>query len=161
MSHSVILQISKQPIKEEDYFCADSYYYDDGGNVIGNAVDYIRDLSLTEMQEELKSMEFFQHKGFAIDAKERTLTIVSKAAYFEEKYAKVQKACQEMLDMGMDGFIEPHAAFVIMNIGYYGNDDYGLQLSEYDGSCDSMDYFMRVAHEGDVYYIGAVIDYHM
>lgn len=164
MSHSVILQISKQPIKEDDYFCANSYYFDDGGNVIGGAVDYIRDMDEQEMKEALENLEFYQkdgyYKGFAIDAKERTLTIVSKAEYFKDKYADVQKACQEILDMGIDGFVGPHAAFVIMNIGYYGNDAYGLQLSEYDGSCNSMDYFMRVADEGDKYYIGAVIDYH-
>ncbi len=162
MGHYVILQLSKKPVQRRDYFCADSYYFDNGSNIIGSAVDYIRDMGDAEMQQCLESMESYPVPcGYAIDAKARTFTVVSRADYWRKKYEETQKACSKILAMSLDEFMGRDASSAIRDVAYFGEDNYGIQLSMYSGCCDSIDYFMRSAKDGDVYYIGAVIDYHM
>lgn len=167
MSHGKILQVSKQPIKRHDYFKADDYYYSDYcGNVIGSAVDYIRDMDAEEMMESLEWLEqfpdYYSENAIKFDAKERTMTIISKAEYFKQRYEKVKEACQQIIDDGLESFVRPSSLHgALFDIEYYGNDRYGLQISEYAGDTTCMDTFMRNANDGDVYYIGAVIDFHM
>lgn len=97
MSHSKILQLSKEPVKRRDYFCADAYYFDHGGNIIGDAVDYIMDLSDAEMQECLEFMEEHPTPGYAIDAKARTFTVVSRAEYWQKTTREHRPPARESL----------------------------------------------------------------
>ena len=167
MSHGKILQVSKQPINKLDYFAADDYYYSDYcGNAIGSGVDYIMDMDDEEMQDCLEWLEqfpdYYSESAIKFDAKARTMTIISKAEYFKQRYEKVKEACQQIIDNGLESFVRPSILHdALFDIEYYGNDRYGLQISEYEGDTTCMDTFMRNANDGDVYYIGAVIDFHM
>ena len=168
MGHEVILQVSKKPIKKQDYFVADDFYYE-CRNVIGSGVDYIRDMSKEEMKESLEWLEFlpdcYSENAIKFDAKARTMTILSKEAYFKQRYEKVKQACQKIIDDGFDAFAGTGRTFSFFrslnDIEYYGNDRYGLQISEYAGDTTCIDTFIREANDGDVYYFGAVIDFHM
>ena len=168
MSHGKILQVSKQPIKRQDYFVADDFYYDDGNNAIGSGVDYIRDMDEEEEKDCLAWLEqfpdYYSENAIKFDAKARTMTIISKEEYFKQRYEKVNEACQQIIDDGLEifaGLVRTVSFYhSFSDIEYYGNDRYGLQISEYKGDTTCMDTFMRNVNDGDVYYIGAVIDFH-
>lgn len=155
--HSRIFQISRNPIKKDCYLS--EFDYEDHWFTYQIA-DYVSDTSDPERDYEWLN----EVKGITVDAKKKTLTIDSKAEYFNGKYHEFTMLAKTLSEISLNEFItnEKNLDEYRMRqayedkVGFYVDDN-----SEYFGMA-TLDSFMRSQKvcEGDVFHLGAVIDYH-
>lgn len=159
MAHSNIFQISSKPIGRGHWTVADDYV--DTG-FVGEIADYVDDL--TE-EERLGCLEWCEKydiaPGIEVDAKAETIKIVSKEEYFREKWKKTAAAAMKLAEMPLKEFATSEAQEALDDIGYYGNSRHDLYADAPDiwGFCP-FDEFVRNVNDGDVFYIGGIVDYH-
>lgn len=164
--HSRIFQISKNPIKKEDYFSADRYYAGEHEHFVDTIADYVdddtnRNSDIQWLKECLGSIV-----DFNTDENGNTLfTINNKLDYFQNKFTEFKKLLQQLENITLEDFAG------------YGNMKIKLQMyriqesysDKYDFYMDDnhenlglvpLDEFLRSVNEGDTFYIGASVDYH-
>lgn len=155
--NSNIIQISKQPINKNCYISATDY---DKSWFVGNIAHYVTDMNEEEQKYILKRVGFYNY-GIIIDTKNRTLTVVSKTEYFENKFKRVKEAALKLMNMSLDEFAGFDGSIEIRKIQNAGNNKYGFYVDdrgEHYGLIN-FDTFMRCAEDGDVYYIGGIVNY--
>lgn len=157
--HSRIFQISKKPV--EDRISEDRYY--DG--FVGRIADYVDELDTDGQLESIRWLA--ETPGIRVnnigDAT-ATITIVDKKAYFAGKLAEFQNALKELEKTNLENFIANSGTvdYGVWQMSEAYEDTFGFYVDDYDEQFGiiSFDKFMRKADEGNVWYIGAVIDYH-
>ena len=150
--HSRIFQISKEPIKEEDYIdmddMPDSFYE--------KIADYVwsssRESDIDWLKEKLTEVAEFSGDHF---------TIINKKKYFEDKYVRFINKAKELENISLEDFIEGKAGYIIYFLEAEEDDKWGFYVYQSPGNYyETLDLFMRCAQEGKIYYIGNTLDYH-
>ncbi len=157
--HSTIFQISRERIDKQDYIKESKYYE----NSIGRITDYAairpgeREAEIEYLRRNLEGIAEFDGDSFCM---------LNKKVYFLEKYSCFKKELRSLSAVTIDDFISAYAGQTSSGIwklrqvyenqyGAYVDDNYGeLGLITFDE-------FMRTVDNGDKFYIGAVLDYHI
>ena len=158
--HSKIFQISSKPIYEIDYIIADNYF----DWFVPSIADYTDDLN----EEEVKNcIDWFINIYLKdiVTCEDGKITIINKEKYFEKKYTKFKDKINALQNTTFKQFIGEEMSNLHMDImsakaAYI--DEYSIYIDdngEYSG-LETLDEFMRRSKNGDVFYIGNVIDYH-
>ncbi len=155
---NTIIQLSRIPIEKENYIKEKKYYTD--LNFVGEVADYVEETgwnSAIEMfREFLKGIAVFDGDMFMI---------INKEKYFEQKY----KSFKELVSALNNTSLEDFSTYLSCTAMYM------RQLQEnYDRAFDfyidddgeslglvTLDTFMRHAENGQKYYIGNTIGYHI
>lgn len=156
--HSRIFQISKKPV--ENRISEDRYY--DG--FVGRIADYVDELDTDGQLESIRWLA--ETPGIHVKNVEgmATITIVDKKAYFAAKLMEFQNALKRLEKISLEDFIANSGAldYGAWQMSEAYEDTFGFYVDDYDEQFGiiSFDKFMRKADESNVWYIGAVIDYH-
>ena len=172
--HSKIFQVSREPIERVDYISEDRYF--DG--FVGSIADYVSD-DLTDEQRDNYITSLVESLGDAIEycAAKDSFKVVNKKAFFDrrfdawkkrldilskvtpEQFAGLEDIKQDQSGLPYDcsvGRLNYECSELYSDkFSYYIDDD-----GEYYGN-QPLDSFMRSINNGDEFYFGAVIDYHM
>lgn len=151
--HSRIFQISTSPIEKDDYIGEEEYYE---GWFVGSIADYVSDTDEPESDYEwLGSLP-----GLEIDVKGKTMKVVSKEEFFKRKYASFKEHLQNLEKVTLAEFCTYSADAEMYCAKAAYSDRYGFYVD--DGSLKTLDDFMRsdTVKEGDIFYLGGVVDYH-
>ncbi len=159
MSHRKIFQISKKPIKKEDYITKERC----DKKFIGPIVDYVSIIDDPESEYEWLGSAL---KG-AAKLNSNKLKIVNKAAYFHKKYKDWKILLERLQRYTFEDFCWESDQRSSIDMDDFKlkeayNDKYGFYLDdndEYYGN-QTLDTFMRNTHDGDIWYLGAIFDYH-
>lgn len=158
--HSKIFQMSEEPIKPDDYKTADDYL-DTGFMQIA---DYTDDLDDEGRKGCIEWLAKYLESGAEI--KDGVLEIKDKKKLFERSFESFKAAASQLTFISFDNFCEPEFSAEAEDMGYAMyklnaaySDKYGFYVDIDDFPVPIND-FLRRAHDGDRYYIGAVIDYH-
>ena len=161
--HARIYQISKNPITEDDYITEDRYY----DWFVGSVADYVD--GQTNRQGDLENLkENMERLGIAKFSSDLSfMTIVDKSKYFDVKYIRWKELLSQLLATPFEVFCGGEGVNSL-SMAEYGlrevyDDKYGIYMDdngEYYGN-QTLDEFMRNTNDGDIWYFGATIDYHM
>ncbi|MBR0420294.1 MAG: hypothetical protein IJI66_14125 [Erysipelotrichaceae bacterium] len=164
--HSRIFQVSDKPVPKDDYYTEDRYY----AGFCNEIADYVSDV-----EEDNRSSDIDWLADFLKDAAVRDgdkFTIINKAKYFETKFKRYKDLLEVCSKVSLDEF-SGKKNINTESLGYHDempfgpltnlleesyNDKFGFYID--DGYCITLDDYMRYIKDGDVFYIGAVIDYH-
>ena len=161
--HSRIFQVSKEPITEDNKIS--EYRYEEGfvGN---NGVDYV--VPTENKQADLEWLTIC-HSGLDVnvsyDADNKPvvkLTILSKEEYFTKKFDEFKEGLAKLQDYTLEDFMNNANWLDMYRLKDAYNNEHGFYIDdndEYHG-ITTFDEFVRSTNDGDVFYIGAVFDYH-
>lgn len=168
--HSKIFQISRERVTD---FITDDRYFD---GFVGYIADYVGNIDKKYWKDNWDWLANYA-KG-AIEIKDGKLTIINRKEYFASKYAEFKKNVEQAATINFEQFMshdygieltgptgntyKASASSLVANINYTFNDKYGFYVDdngEYYGM-ETFDSFMRWVNDGDVFYLGSVIDYH-
>ena len=155
--HSRIYQISKEPIQN---FISEDRYYE---GFVGSHADYVSEVEY-KSDDYLNDLKWLQNatEGLEVNIKEGTITITSKKEYFAKKHEDFQKLIEELSDVTLEEFSSGKLEFKISDLKCAYDDKYSFYADdndEYTG-LTTLDNWVRNAEEGEVYYIGTIIEYH-
>lgn len=155
--HSRIFQISREPINKDEYI-SEADYYDSG--FIGEIADYVSDY--TDRDDDIELIKA-RLEGVA-DFNGDSFTIKNQRKYFEKKFSNFLETIEDISLLTFEDFCTDESDFSYKmyklesayrdKFKFYINDN-----GEYAGT-EPIDDFMRRAKNGDVFYIGATLDYH-
>lgn len=156
--HSRIFQISKEPIRPENYIKGCHEWF----------VNSIADYAVVSDSREFDIRKLAQVSGINVHNSDEYF-IVDSGKYFEKKFQEFENHIEEVKQLtNIGSFIgdgnNPYALGYCLSVlmGDY-DDKYGYYVSLSDDSncLLTLDYFVRfVAEAGCKYYIGGVLDYH-
>lgn len=152
--HSRIFQLSKEPIKKEDYIDEGCYAYDNW--FLNSVADYVsdgcdRDEDIKWLQDCVKGITF------GSDENGEYFVIESKEEYFARAFERFKELLDSIKDCTIQDFTTEIQELWIMKNIY--EDKFGF----YVDICDELmtfDHFVRVFSEQDKFYIGGTVDYH-
>ena len=161
MSHSKIVQISTDPIERKDWI-VDTNYYDTG--FVGSVADYVADVTDDERKACIEYLSTYPMPGIRVVPKSETLVIVSKEEYFRSRWEKAVATARSIAEMSLVDFATPKGENAIRDMEYYGRDRYSVYVddtaTDFEFGFTYFDDFVRQAKDGDVFYIGGIVDYH-
>lgn len=155
--HSRIFQISAKPIEKADYI-NETDYYDTG--FIGEIADYVSDD--TDRESDIEWLK--QRLEGVADFNGDSFTIKDQRKYFEKKFSNFLEAIKDISLLTFEDFCTDanDFSYKMYELESAYRDKFGFYIDdngEYAGT-EPFDDFMRRAKNGDVFYIGATLDYH-
>lgn len=133
--HGRILQISKNPIPEENYI-ADWQYND---HWILSRFDYIVDMYTSDSKERREEIEYI-FKGVAgveYDPVECTLTVTDKEAFFRPAYHTFMSKLHELANCSLEAFASPRLELPFFQLQSAFDDEFALYVDD-DGERDGL-----------------------
>lgn len=156
MSHSRIFQISKKKVDKENYIEAEQYY----DNFCGEIADFIMESDTARDQD----LEFLANAlGDAAIVKGDKLIVVDKEHYLKGFYEEFKKAARTIADATLEDFCTTKLSFDEYHLRAMYNDRFDIYMD--DNGEEGYHYqtlmnFLRRVKNGDVFYIGGIMDYH-
>lgn len=161
--HSRIIQISHEPIAEEDYL--DEYRYVDG--FVGHIADYV---SESDRASDIDWLENCLNGAIEVSKDKSFFWVTDKAKYFERKFEGFQEYARKLSGFTLEDFAGDGEArewgesldSVMWKLRSIYDDEYAFYVDDGDeyAGIETLDSFMRRAVNGDKYYLGATFDYH-
>lgn len=166
--HSRIFQVSRQKIEKDEYYDAERYYsgehegfagdYSEVADYVDEDTDRISDIKWLS-QYLVGSVEFLSEDSFKI---------INKNKYFDDKYINFRQAVEGVQNITKEEYINDQTKSGIMldHLEQSYSEKFGFYIDEYNQKnyytdfFGPLDDFMRRVQDGEVYYIGATIDYH-
>lgn len=151
--HSRIFQISKNPIKKEDYI-KESNYWDHW--FLNEVADYVSDDC--DAYDDVKWLQDCV-KGiiFGGDENGTYLVVVSREEYFRRSFEKFKITLDKVKDCTIEEFSTGiHEMWQLKDLY---EEKFGFYV-DVDGELMSFDSFVRLCATKEKYYIGGTIDYH-
>lgn len=155
--HSRIIQVSSKPIDRDDWITEDRYY--DG--FVGQIADYVD--SETDREGDIEWLSAILNDAVKFD--KDSFTIIDRDKYFAKKYEAFLDSINKLQNISFDEFsckIPTNLSLLMYDIQKAYSNEYGFYIDdnyEYAGT-QTLDDFMRHVSNGDVFYIGAIFDYH-
>lgn len=158
--HGRILQISKNPIPEENYI--DECRYCD--HWILSRFDYIVDMYTSDSKERREEIEYILEgvAGIKYDPAECTLTVTDKEAFFRPAYHTFMSKLYELENCSLEAFASLRSEMPFFELQNAFEDEFALYVDdneEMDGVL-TLSAWMRYRKNGDKVYLGSVLDYH-
>ena len=156
--HSRIYQVSENPIEE---FIGE-YRYEDG--FVGELADYVAEVA-KDSDSYIEDLKWLNNaKGLEVDIEKKTVKVVSKRDYFEEKHEEFQKELEELELTTLDEFCKENYPLIskMYNLECAFNNKRGFYMDDNDEyfGIITLDNWVRSAEEGKSYHIGTITDYH-
>lgn len=156
MSHSRIFQISKKKIDKENYIEEERYY----DSFLGEIADSI-EKSCDERGSDLEYLA--RTLGDAAIVKGDKLIVVDKEHYLKGFYEEFKKAAKAIADATLEDFCTTKLSFDEYHLRSMYNDKFDIYMDDNGeegyGNQTLMNFLRRVKN-GDVFYIGGIMDYH-
>ena len=157
--HSKIIQISKEPIEEENYISESDYYE----SFVGSIADYVADLEDDEVESEKRDfISSLEKRGIVKGDNGNEFTIVNKTKFFEGLYEEFVSHVQKLADATLEAFCNGKLddAMYCLNTSYKNKYDiYIDDKGEWYGLVPLSE-FMRSVNNGETFYLGGAVDYH-
>lgn len=154
--HSRIFQISKNPVKKEEYINVDKIL--DSESFVGTIADYVTESDREEDIEWLVSCI----KDYGIEYDNQQDMIIFKKGfkenYFRERFEKLK---EKINSMTLEEFAK--GDFSLYEIRMLIEEKFGFYVYCKGVYCDDImpfDLFVRMMEEERKYYIGGTLDYH-
>ena len=155
--HSRIFQVSKKPIKKEDYINSDCYIEHWFTKSIA---DYVSD-DVNNRNDDIEWLTTFTcTKGITIgeDENGKFLIVTDRKAYFQKAFEEFKDAMDKVSKYTLDDFIQG-SSYEVWLVGNSYEDKFGFYIDE-DGDLTTLDSFVRLCRINQKYYIGGTVDYH-
>ena len=167
--HSRIFQISSKPIDRDDYITDDRYY----NSFVGYIADYVSTVSDSDIKDELKWLKSALGNSAKFSDDLRSFVIIDKQEYFKYSYDRFielldklrnttfKEFCDESVFYS-DGYGNTSLDLLFEHLKCAYDDKFSFYFDdndEYSGLM-TINGFMRKCSDGDMFYTGAVIDYH-
>lgn len=151
--HSRIFQVSAAPIAKEDYISSADY---EDHWFTREIADYVSDNCDRD-----SDIEWLKSDGLEIGTeKERAVLIVKdKHAFFNAAYESFRESLKEAEAMTIDDFCKIGTSFIPFRVKHSYEDKYGFYIED-ENELKTLDSWVRLVKEGDVFYIGGTVDYH-
>lgn len=149
--HSRIFQVSKSPVEKQDYY-RDYRYFDD---FVGSVADYVSDD--TDRDEDIEWLAEYLSGVAEIEGDKITFKNID--AFFSKRY---QQFCEAVIDLGTVSYQDFRSgiSYKAWRLQNTIEDKFGFYMDSEKYGLEPIDSFLRSVENGDVYYIGATIDYH-
>ena len=161
--HSRIIQISKEPINEDDYLSEDKYY----DIVCGALADYVD--GDTDRDDDIEWFIGCLGDSISYNKDEQSFTIIDKEKYFDKAFEHFQELLKKLSDTTLKVFsgIGKKEEIYQFTTDMYSlkstyDDEFSFYIDdngEYFGM-STIDNFMRNVENNTKFYIGTTIDYH-
>lgn len=153
--HSRIFQIEKEALSEEEYIDSNSipeWFTNSVGDYTSDAcsreddIDWLMATALGDVA--------------TIDGGKLTFSSDVRR-YFKDKHEAFIKAAEKLSETSFEDFVHNYSVdSVLFNLKKAYSDRYGFYVYSDDGFLDTLDNFMRQVKDGEIYFIGGVVDYH-
>lgn len=157
--HSRIFQVSSKPVDRDNYI-SESNYYD--GWFVGSVADYVADVEEEDQKDSIDWLDKYAAGSLKIEGNK--VTVINKEEFFRRDYDNFIKALDDLKNITLNQFTTGKGDLDLnvyrLNSAY--EDRYGFYVDdcgEYGGLM-TINEFMRTKKDGDVFYIGGVVDYH-
>lgn len=153
--HNMIFQLSDEPIQKENFLQEEILY----GSFVGEVADYVS--SDVDRDAEIKSFVESELEPYGVfyNPSEQSIIFMQnfKRKYFEKQYQKFQEYVSKITMKIFAGYSDTSALYQLqMTIE--------RQFETYifiDNNYMTLDEFIRNMKEGQKYYFGSAIDYHI
>ena len=149
--HSRIYQLTKEPIYNDEWLTEADLY---DTSFIGEIADYVSTQPEEEREEDIEWFLQGKEKVFAREGDKLTLLPGAKHAYFAKRYNKFK---EKIANFTLDDFCNNYKVWESLNIL---RDTFSFYVYTDEGGWKPLDTFIRESVEGDVFYIGGIVDYH-
>lgn len=154
--HSRIFQVSEEPISKSDWV-DESYFYD---GFVGRYADYTADVSDNEREGSIQWLVDISNGGFEREGD--AITVVDKKKLFEKDFENYRGHLEEIQSkLSLDSFSDNSMEMDMFRLQSVYDDEGGMYVCDNDGYYETLGHYVRRLHDGETFYIGAVIDYHM
>lgn len=158
--HSRIFQITKERMPENEWISADDYYDHWFTREIADYVDDDVDRE-SDIEWLLNCYDgVFERNG-------NQIKVVNKIKYFEKKYDEFIRLLNELKYMPIEAFAgneteKCQTSYKMYSLESAYNEKFGFYVDDCGewAGLDTFDSFMRTTENGNVYYVGGVVDYH-
>lgn len=157
MSHAYVYELSNLPYAGDERMCADDLYDRDHVTMFAAMSDYVTDLNEIERSNAIDELVANSNGGLVRDGDK--LTLVSKRKLLTERYNTFIRAVRRATATTEDDFISFNGWFEnIFRLEEALVDRTWVRTDDTD--IDGLTSFIRPHKDGDVFYIGGVVDYH-
>lgn len=152
--HGRIYQMSTEPIHESDYITEDEFI--DNG-FVGFVADYVSSDDIDNEEEIRDLVEYLTPYGVSYDLASRSIVFHKgfKVRYFSDRFGKLKEYVNNLT---LDKFAQD--TLVSFRLKQCIEDESSSYVY-LDGSLYTFDYFVRQLDETKMYYLGAVLDFHI
>lgn len=149
--HSRIFQLTKEPVAKNEWLTEEDFFESD---FIGSVADYVKTQPEIERQEDVEWLVQGTKGIFALEGEKVRVLPGAKHAYFAERYNQFKEKADSLT---LDDFCCGNGTWELCEtiqekFSFYIYDEYG--------GWKPLDLFVREVEEGDVFYIGGIVDYH-
>lgn len=155
--HSRIFQVSKEPIKKEDYIS--KRYFDDHW-FVRTIADYVSDY--TDIVRDIEWLkEATKDRGFEFGEDENGMyfVITDKIKYFEGRAEEIRLHASKLINVTAEEVADGGIGLAVYMLKEAYDDEHSFYII-CDDWMNSLDHFTRSNKEGDKFYFGATFDYH-
>ena len=157
MAHNLILQLSRNPIPEDELLVEDDYY--DNG-FIGGDVDYVTD---SDAETDVRRLSSGLKDIVRFDFENRTISFIFRDKFFRPRYDKFVEEMKKLLDdLSYEKFVSSDLddfELGLYRLNLLSDDRRGFRV-HFEGTPMSFSEFLRFAKDGEVFYYGNTLDYH-
>ena len=160
--HATIFQLSKTPIHKDDYFDCNSFALEDYGKY---NIDYIDNMDREDRLEEIKQMgKMFPLEIFEV-IDEKKIRYHNHLGELKEMWVKALKECTAKIDVEtFFGEDSSESSIVILKELVMKPFTFNLFAMDDEKLYSSADFIYNVLcnlEDGDILYVGNVLDYHV
>ena len=153
--HSIIIQVGDKPIKKDAYISAKDFV--DG--FVPYIADYTANLNDQTIDEAI-NLVFDNNDIFELDTNKRTVLIKGKKEYFKESFYDFNAYLERLQKKAtIESFTDGSLCcdWIALMMAY--EDTHGIYISDENG-LKTFDQWMREKENGELFFIGGVVDYH-
>lgn len=161
--HGAIIQISKEPIGEDNSINVDKYY---NGTFVPEHADYVRKMTDSERTAEITSLDSWLREIDCGKIEDDVLYVTNKENFFKEPYENFNQTLESLNQRNdFKTFVKGYTMeWAIRRLGvvFNGLHSYYVDWNDDEATDDALtltDLF-RELNDGDKIYIGELIDYH-
>jgi len=149
--HSRLYQLTKEPVHKDEWLTEEDLY---DTSFIGEIADYVSTQPEAEREEDIEWFLQGEEGAFVREGDKITLLPGAKHVYFAKRYNEFKK---KAADFTLDNFCSDYKVGELRNTL---RDTLSFYVYTDEGGWKPLDTFIRESAEGDVFYIGGILDYH-
>jgi ribosome biogenesis SPOUT family RNA methylase Rps3 len=148
--HSRVFELTKEPILEDNWLNEDDLC---DTSFIGEIADFVTTSPKSEREADIQWLLGHKPGVFSRSGDKLIITASTKRAYLGERYADLKK---HVAQLSFTDFCDDFKVCILKRMIL----DTGSFYVYDNGYWSPLDTFIRDASEGDVFYVGGIVDYH-
>lgn len=146
--HCKIFELSKQPVKNR---INEDTFMDEYDSFVGSIADYVQDIDDT-YEDAVEGLLHELGASAIYNKEDNSITVVHKDMFLQSNYERFKELTK---DVTLEQFKD---WYWVSRVQDCLSDKFGTYI--YYGYPRPIDDFMREVKDGDVFYIGGIVDYH-